>query len=162
MRYDLLDIKSMAVHLREHAERVVLSPDLWDACKLSVSLNWTVIKYDKSEKDKLPDKAGVYTFVVKPGIVNHPECAYILYVGKTDRQTLKRRFLQYFSEEIKDSGRVHIRIMLDRWKGHLWYCFAPIDDVSVIDDVEDALRNAFVPPMNKEFKGIIGAARKAF
>ena len=163
MSFDLVDFRPILAHLRDHAiERVVLSPKLWADCKLSIPLHWTVVKYDKSEKDKLPKTTGVYTFIVKPGIANHPECSYLLYVGKTDQQTLRTRFLQYFSEAKKKKGRAHIKLMLDIWKDHLWYCFATIDDASIIDDIENALRDAYVPPMNREFKGVIGEAIKAW
>lgn len=161
--FDLVDVRTILAHLREHTiERLILSPRLWAECRLSTTLQWTVVKYDKSEKDKLPETTGVYTFIVKPGIANHPECSYLLYVGKTDHQTLKTRFLQYFSEAKKKKGRAHIKVMLDVWKDHLWYCFASIDDASIIDDIENTLLNAYVPPMNREFKGIIGEARKAW
>jgi hypothetical protein len=156
-------VETTLTHLKKYnVDRIVLSPKLWKACKLPVSLNWSVVKYHKSQKSKLPKSQGVYTFVVKPGIVNHPECAYVMYVGKTEKQTFRERFSQYFIEEKNPKGREHIKIMAKFWKDNLWYCYAPVANVNLIDDIEDQLRNAFVPPYNREFRGTIGKARKAW
>ena len=163
MSFDIVDVEKMRDHLKSYAiDGFVLSPKLWSECLLPVHLNWEMVKYDRSERLKLPETAGVYTFIVKPGIANHPECSYLLYVGKTDKQTLRKRFLQYFSEEQKPKGRTHIKFMGHRYRAHLWYCFAKIDDVSLIDTIEKALICAYIPPMNREFDGIIGEGMKAW
>lgn len=156
-------VQSTLEHLKKYQiERMVLSPKFWAAYSIPVTLKWTTVKYDKKHRNKLPEKQGVYTFVVKPGIADHPECSYLLYVGQTEAQTLRTRFLQYFSEERKARGRNHIKIMARLWRKHLWYCYAPIDDPSLIGAIEDALLNAFVPPLNREYPGVLGKAKRAW
>ena len=150
-------------HLKRYQiERMVLSPKFWAEFKMPIRLKWTVVKYHKNQKDKLPEKQGVYTFIVKPGIADHPECSYLLYVGQTEAQNFKKRFSQYFLEERKTKGREHIKLMARLWKKHLWYCYAPIDDLSLISQIEDSLINAFVPPLNRKFPGVLGKAKGAW
>jgi hypothetical protein len=122
-----------------------------------------MVPFDKANQVHVPnDKGGVYTFVVKPDIANHPSCSYLLYVGKTQRQTLRKRFLQYFSERDRNKGRPLIQKMLTLWKDHIWFCFAPIDDRGIIHNVEEALIGAYVPPMNNEFPADIRPAMGAW
>lgn len=149
--------ESIARDLRDHhVDRIVLSPTRWKKYNNKTPLVWSMVKYDKSQKSNIPDnKGGVYTFVVMPGIGNHPHCSFLLYVGKTERQTLRERFLQYFGEEKRKGGRIHIQAMLGNWKEYLWFCFATIDDENNIESVEDDLISAFVPPFNRVFKGIL-------
>ncbi|HZH31871.1 MAG TPA: hypothetical protein VEY11_13990 [Pyrinomonadaceae bacterium] len=157
-------VKDTLAELREYnISRLVLSPNRWKACNLKISLKWRVVKFDKTHKSKIPlDKQGVYTFVVKPGIANHPECSYLLYVGKTERQGLRTRFLQYFGETKKPTGRPYIKEMIRLWNKHLWFCYATIDDVKKIGDIENKLIEAYVPPMNEDFQGVVGKAMKAW
>jgi hypothetical protein len=161
MPRDIVD--TTLAHLKKYQiERMVLSPKYWTACKLPIPLSWTTVKYDKKRKNELPEKRGVYTFIVKPNIVGHPECAYLLYVGQTEAQTLRKRFMQYFSEERKPKGREHIKLMARLWRKNLWYCYAPIDNVSLIEDIEKSLIKAFVPPLNRNFPGVLGKAKRAW
>jgi hypothetical protein len=110
--------------------RMVLAPKHWQACKLPVKLSWRGVKFDKSNLNNVPKNAkGVYSFVVKPEIANHPNCAYLLYVGKAQEQALRDRFAQYFDEKAKgdDSRRPHITEMLLKWDGFLWlYLFTAL------------------------------------
>ena len=109
---------------------MVLAPKHWQACKLPVKLSWRGVKFDKSNLNNVPKNAkGVYSFVVKPEIANHPNCAYLLYVGKAQEQALRDRFAQYFDEKAKgdDSRRPHITEMLLKWDGFLWlYLFTAL------------------------------------
>jgi hypothetical protein len=161
MRRDIVQLT--LDHLKKYQiERMVLSPKFWSECKVPVTLNWTVVKYDKTQRNKLPEKKGIYTFIVKPGIVGHPECAYLLYVGQTEAQNFKKRFTQYFNEERKPKGREHIKVMARLWRKHLWYCYAPVDNVTLIEEIENKLIKAFVPPFNRKFPGVLGKAKGAW
>ena len=170
MAYDLVytsldtTVQSTLDDLKKYnVSRVVLSPTRWALFSWTTPLSWNVVRFEESAKDDLPkDKQGVYTFVVKPEIANHPDCAYLLYVGKTEKQGLRTRFLDYFREPKKPKGREAVKLMLRLWKTHLWFCYAPIDDVGEINHVERNLIEALVPPINQEYSGVLGKAVKAW
>jgi hypothetical protein len=147
-----------------HVKRVILSPTRWKRYNNKTPLNWSVVKYEKHQKQKVPnDKGGVYTFVVTPNVGNHPYCSFIMYVGKTEKQTLQQRFMQYFQEEKRPKGgRPHVKSMLKKWQGYVWFCFAPIDDEGRIESVENDLISAFVPPVNRVYKGLLKEAIAAW
>lgn len=150
--YDLID---ESLNLREYEiRRMILSPNRWSRYVEVVALNWTIVKFNKTERLKIPNnKSGLYSFVVQPGIAAHPACSHLLYVGKTERQSLRTRFMQYFNEKNKPRGRPLVKRMLRIWENHLWFCYAPIEDEykNEISKIENELLMAFVPPINKDF-----------
>jgi hypothetical protein len=134
---------------------MILFPPAWKACNLSVDLSWQMVPFDaRCVKDIPNNQKGIYSFVVKPGIANHPACAYLLYVGKTDRN-FRVRFSEYLHDEKMgvESRRPHISGMLYKWKGYLWFCYANVEDITLIEPTEDALLEAYLPPTNVEMPG---------
>jgi hypothetical protein len=139
---------------------MVLFPPAWAACALSVNLSWRIVPFDASSLDSVPDdQRGIYSFVVQPGIANHPACAYLLYVGQTTR-SFRVRYREYLRDQAAgfDCRRPHISGMLNKWKGYLWFCYAHIDDESLIEPTEDALIGAYLPPTNVEMPGKLNRA----
>lgn len=141
--------------------RMVLSPPQWQLCKLPVSLAWRAVRFQRANVNRVPNNAkGIYTFVVKPGIANHPSCAYLMYVGKAEKQMLRGRFSQYFAE--KDEGeasrRPHVTEMLLKWDKFLWFYYAEISDATKIKRVEDELLTAYLPPSNRTFPSTVRRA----
>ncbi len=136
-----------------HIHRLILSPFQWKACRLPVSLRWKLVKFSKKNLSRIQSSKGVYTFLVQPKIANHPACSYLLYVGKTAAQTFKTRYGQYLYE--KDKGemgrRPHVTEMLQKWDGFIWFCYASIENIDTIDNIEKLLLTAYLPPTNKEF-----------
>lgn len=133
---------------------MVLSPSQWQLCKLPVRLKWHKVKFQPKNVNRLPDDAkGIYTFVVKPGIANHPSCSYLMYVGKAEKQDLRVRFSQYFKEKKKGelSRRPHVTEMLLKWDEFLWFYYAEISDISKIRLIEEELLAAYLPPSNRTF-----------
>lgn len=58
--------------------RMVLAPKQWQSYSPTVSLSWRGVEFERGNASKIPDNAkGVYSFVVKPEIANHPICAYL-------------------------------------------------------------------------------------
>lgn len=137
-------------------ERMVLSPEHWESFSLPHRLNWTATKFDKGNAGQIPnDRMGVYSFVVQPGIAEHTACSYLMYVGKAERQSLRERFLQYFDHLSETSRRTNISKMLRLWRDHLWFSFAPVAEPAKIDGTEQALLNAFLPPFNRRYSGVV-------
>lgn len=137
-----------------HVKRMVLSPLQWSACRLPLDLQWKAVKFTQKNVNQIPATCcGVYTFLVQPGIANHPCCSYLLYVGKTEGQNFRKRYTQYLRDRRAgdESRRPHITDMLKKWDGYLWFYYARIDEREVIGDVENALLTAYLPPSNKDF-----------
>lgn len=132
---------------------MILNPNLWVKYPNRTSLQWYQIKFSASELANVPDSScGVYSFVVIPDIAGHVACAYLLYVGKTERN-FRTRYREYLDDQdlSKKTNRVHIREMLNKWKEHLWFCYAPVAQVNLIKQLEKDLINSYLPPYCKEF-----------
>ena len=145
-----------------HIKRMILSPFQWAACTLPINLTWRVVKFTSRNVRMIPKTRGVYTFLVQPGIVNHPCCSYLLYVGETENQNFRQRYQQYLREKRAgdESRRPHVTDMLDKWDDFLWFCFASIEQEDLIKGVEDALLSAYLPPSNKAFPAKVSRALK--
>ena len=150
---------------RFHMKRMILSPSQWAACSLPVELKWNHVKFTEENVQYLPqDCGGVYTFVVQPGIANHPSCSYLLYVGKTERQNFRTRYRDYLRDKrLGDkSRRPHVEEMLNKWDGYLWFYYAVIGKEELIDPIEKILMTAYLPPTNKDFPGEVQRALQRF
>jgi len=171
MAYDFVTIKPSIQARRQITEdlqkfnvsRIVLSPNRWATFQSHIDLDWTLIKFERDRMEDIPDdQYGLYSFIVEPGIANHPRCSYLLYIGKAERQSLRRRITQYFYEPNNLKGRPHVQDMIIDWPDHLFVCYTVVDKVAEIDNLEDSLLKAFVPPINQEFKGAFGEAVRAW
>jgi hypothetical protein len=146
-------------------KNLVLLPREWSALTLPTSLTWTAHHFATTPATAIPsDKRGVYTFVVQPGIANHPLCSYLLYVGKAAGQSggFRARYYKYQAERNAPfSERPLVARMVTKWFDHLWFCFAEVDD-ALITATEDKLLTAYRPPMNTVFPASISGAMRAF
>ena len=137
-------------------ERMILSPEHWAGFNSPNGLQWTIEKFEKNSTKNIPsNQFGVYSFLVQPGIAGHSACSYLMYVGKAENQSLQQRFTQYFGHLNETSRRTNISKLLRLWHGHIWFCYAPVANQSLIDDTEQALINAFLPPFNRRYRGIV-------
>lgn len=171
MAYDFVTIKpplqarrQITEDLRKyHVTRMILSPNRWATYQNTLELNWTTIKFEKDKMNEIPDdKCGIYSFIVKPGIAKHPHCSCLLYIGKADQESLRKRITQYFYEPNNAKGRPPVQDMIIDWFDNLFVCYTVVDEVKEIGNLEDALLNAFVPPINQTFKGELGEAVRAW
>ena len=155
LRYDLDN--GLANQFKSRTVSFILDPDQWHNVVLSSILSWEVIRFKEGNQKVLPkSQAGVYTFVVKPGIANHPECAYIMYVGKT--RNFWKRYRDYLSNQRTQKGRPRVVWMLTTWPQHLWFCYASINDDTLIDKTEEELISAYIPPINDQYPADIRSA----
>lgn len=144
-----------------HVKRMVLSPFQWAACRLPVNLQWQAVRFTRGNRQQVPTNSrGVYTFLVQPGIADHPCCSYLLYVGQTEGQNFRTRYSQYLREKRAgdQSARPHVTEMLQKWDGFLWFCYAAVNQNNLIEDIEDALLTAYLPPTNKDFPARVSRA----
>lgn len=139
-------------------DRMLLSPRHWKACNLAFQLQWRPVKFDAANATQVPDnRRGVYSFLVKPDIASHADVAYLIYVGKVERQFFRARFLQYVGHFKKgeNSNWYHVASFLHKWQGHLWFYWAEIPQQNQIDATETTLISSFLPPGNHKFKGAV-------
>jgi|LakMenE18May11ns_1017448.scaffolds.fasta_scaffold9957404_2 hypothetical protein len=134
-----------------HVKRVLLSPSHWARYPNTIQLNWNFVKFEPTNLGLVPTKYGVYSFVVDPGISQHPATHYLLYLGRARGLTLRTRYGNYMKEKIADKGRQPIQAMLNKWPDHLWFYYAEVEDITAIDDLEDELLAAYLPPFNQVF-----------
>lgn len=134
-----------------HVKRVLLSPSHWNSYPHTIPLTWNHVKFEAANSILVPNSFGVYSFVVDPGIAQHPGTHYLLYLGRARGVSLRARYHAYIREKNADKGRPPIQAMLNKWTDHLWFYYAEVGDTTVIDALEDALLDAFLPPFNQKF-----------
>lgn len=150
-QYDL-NLKNTLSRFQEHTYKFILDPVRWSSLALPYVLNWNTVPFTRASVTTIPDdQVGVYTFVVVPGIANHASCGYLMYVGQTTRQSLRRRFQQYLREQRIKKGRVSVLDMMALFPSHLWFCYAPLPQTTQILQIEADLIRAFVPPINDDY-----------
>ena len=143
-----IDIIKRQQEGRSHVQRFVLWPRQW--ATYSESHNWHQTKLVASERQSVPDSSGIYTLVAKPSIADHPACSYLMYVGRS--KSLRRRFGEYLNKERKPSGRPLMFQFLNVYSEHAWFCFTLVD-FSSLESIEARLRDAYIPPLNDDFRG---------
>jgi len=149
-QYDL-NLKT-AARFWEHTVEFILDPRQWVAVVLPIPLNWNIVPFRENGIQNVPnDEVGVYSFVVQPDIVDHPNCVYLMYIGQTKNQSLRRRYQQYLRDQRTKKGRHLVVRMLNTWPDHLWFCYATIQQIQYIDEIEACLLSAYLPPINSEY-----------
>lgn len=138
-------------------------PDNWKNYSSQVSLNWQIVKFDELQANSIPnDSGGVYTFVVTPKVADHPYCSYLMYVGRVQgSNNFRKRYREYLKEKNDPKGRPLVQMMLRLWEEHLWFCYARIDEVDKISDVEVSLIKALDPVINVDYPAEVQATRRA-
>ena len=162
MAYDLANQQTnqqKKVELLNYSRKFIISPIQWDQYPNAVTLSWSCIRFGENYTQQVPNnEKGVYSFVTQPSIANHPQLSYLLYIGKTEKQSFRKRFKQYLNEPKQHKPRAHICDMLTNWPDHLYFYFAPISNLNLIAKVEDELIEALIPPCNDQFPTTIQAA----
>ena len=171
MDYDLVD------HIKNTEEKIRLPYDLWikfdskyDYVKnISKWKNFKFYNADGSRnslRSNIPnDKGGIYCFYVSPEII--PTCQRILlYIGEahiTSKQNLRKRVNEYYGYiENKDTSRARVKYMFNKYKKYLYCVYFPLNDNTVIQELEDALIIALLPCVNNDIPDVeISKAVKA-
>src|SRR5678815_4154365 len=98
---------------KQYIERFVLWPRRWKeyaSAHGGATLVWSAVPFSEAHKATVPDTPGVYTFSIEPHIAAHPGASFLMYVGKTENQTLRVRFGQYLRERNDPKGRPHMHV----------------------------------------------------
>lgn len=160
-----------------HKVDFILLPDLWDNFnfphfKLTPQI-WKEAKFlhDKNgelseEVKSLPtDKGGIYMFYIKSPVLG-PFSEYLVYIGRaryTDGHNLKIRCRKYFYNYNNHKERPKVYRMMKYWGKHLYLKYIELSDNSIIEELEEELINALLPPFNDKIpEKNIRPAKKAF
>lgn len=145
---------------KSHVQPMILWPARWNEYKTPASVQWRSHAFNSAVRRKVPDKPGVYAFLIKPGVANL-NVSYLMYVGKTDR-SLRKRFDEYLAEVRGYKGRPAIAVMLHNYRGFIDFCCATVDSPQRPAKIEKKLLEAFIPPMNKQLPAKISRIISAF
>lgn len=149
MAYDIIKEQNQ---LKISDQRFCLDVKSWSKYSNKIKFAWNTIKFDISNKNKIPDDPGIYAFFVKPGIAYFPEHAFLMYIGKAgdkSKNSLRKRFVQYING-MKTSKRPKLNWFLKTWESHLYFCYAKITDKRYsLSKIEMELNDSFIPPFNE-------------
>lgn len=137
-----------------HKRTFLLYPTYWNDTAnhitVPISSGWSSCKFEHANHSSIPDKRGIYCFVVKPQIPNFFETVYLFYIGKTNR-TLKQRFSEYLrNQDGKDKPRTKIFEMLKLYSENVFFFYIPLETTEQVDECEKRLLNTFAPPINTD------------
>lgn len=138
-----------------HIWQICLWPARWGSC--NSRLRWHSVVLTSDCRSDVPATTGVYSLVLQPQIAGHPGSSYLMYVGKA--RNLRVRFGDYLTTERVRRQKI-VRV-LELYSGHLTFFYSTIDE-NVLDDMEEELINAFIPPCNSRFNADVQRARGAF
>ncbi len=162
MPHDRLDIIEVR-KAKSSIQKFILWPEMWNDFSLDLSdFKWKEYSFARSQKNNIPDSKGVYTFVIKPRVANHPSCGYLMYVGQTTDLTLRKRFGNYLDEQDgKRKSRPKIEYLLQEYKDFLFFVCMPLNDRITPMKVEVELLKAFIPPSNDALPAEVSRIVKA-
>lgn len=130
-------IKPEKTRLKEYTIGFLLDKKTWDTNYSDISniqFTWNEIKYSdivnaKTKINQIPEKQGIYLFIVKPDNLIYDLPKYILYVGiagaSGSKRTLKERLRDYFSES-QLKKRTAIETMIFKYYDNLYIAFSPV------------------------------------
>lgn len=113
-----------------------------------VNLGWEYVPFAKVNRDLVPDRPGVYLFVVHPHAANIKYHSIVLYFGRA--RNLRTRFGNYLSERsgVKEDDRKYVSDMLTVYRNRIQFGYAEINYYQT-ERVEELLIDAFRPCANK-------------
>lgn len=140
--------------------RFMLYPVGWQAYGYKHNLKWLTVRFEKANRLKIPDKPGVYAFLVQPNVGGILNVSYLFYVGET--VSLRNRFGDYLRESAgSDNSRIQLYVLFNEYQGHVLFTYALLPKAHR-KQVERELLAALTPPLNKKLPATIAAAERAF
>lgn len=154
-----VDIVDQVDALKKYKKSFILSPSQWSALTLG-SLTWECVKFEKGNKTSIPKVRGIYCFIIKhehPALPSNAYIAYIGLVGDSNNRGLRVRYSDYLREQRRPK-RLHVNIMLNKWKDYIYFYYVKIPDKRrSLESIETKLLDSIIPPFNKnDFSGDFG------
>ena len=158
---DILRERTERKELKAHTWPLTMWPQRWASYNLPDQFNWEIYPFRRDQTNNIPNQPGIYSFVVQPGIASYSYCSYLMYIGKTMRP-LQERFKEYFLEQNNPAGRPLILDVLYDYQGYILFCCSAIGQRERINEIENSLVRAFLPPCNDQFPAGVRRTSKAF
>lgn len=146
---------------KAHTHQFTLWPDRWRGCNLRSSLSWNTYAFSEEAVSSIPEKPGVYAFLIQPRVANNLNTSYLIYIGMTDR-TLRERFKEYLGEIKNKSGRPKIVYWFESYADYIYFSCTPVDPPDTLERLEEELIKAFIPPANDMIPADVGRVVRAF
>lgn len=147
-RWDLLNTER--IQSKAHVYDFTLWPKAWDKFDDRLIFTWQKRRFSESAINDIPESPGVYSFVVKPRIANHPACAFLVYTGQASN--LRSRFKQYLA--VQQGRRRHSPIvelgLSQHVGGSYLYFYYSLHSKRSLDKYEQTLIDGFIPPWNSK------------
>jgi len=148
------DLVKLADRLKADNDQFCLSIRQWRKFSAPVRLRWRSVPFSRSDAPSIPKMRGVYAFIITVTADDLPMNGYVTYIGETgddSQETLRSRFMSYFSEMRDCSRPVHYILKKYRRFLHFHYSKVP-DRRRNLKHIEMILCDAMVPPYNvKDF-----------
>lgn len=158
----LTDICDLAFHGAIYEVRMQYSTKAWSVAASS-NHTWTELAFPPTPRSAVPDRPGVYIFVVRPNLFDLHQSSGLLYVGKAT--SLYDRVGAYMSEINRRhhlTRRPHIWRMINVWNGHLHYIYTTTATVADAENLETRILDALLPHFNKDFPAETSRRQRAF
>ncbi|MFB5946401.1 hypothetical protein [Albibacterium profundi] len=141
--------------IKEHIRKFLLYPGFWnDSSKhIKHKIKWEKILFEDGNATSIPNKKGVYCFVVEPPVVDFIfETRYLFYIGKASSATLRARYKNYVDEKNNvgignQKPRIKVQEMLNDYYGHIYFFYAELN-ADLVKDIEEKLLNMYMPYVN--------------
>jgi hypothetical protein len=154
----------MADQLKAHEERIMLFVNGWKGYKKKKfdEAKWITHSFRKETTQHIPEKPGVYAFLIRPGIPLGLDANVLIYVGKADT-SIRSRYYRYLKECIDPVyGRPKITYWLHKYFDYVHFAYAEIPKPGDPHDLERRLLAALMPPANDRIPGKLGKPRNAY
>ena len=148
--------KAVRREVKDHVRRFLLYPLFWEdqSRNLPQGLNWQKIKFDENNQTQIPNKHGVYCFVVEPpNTIGLFQTQYLMYIGKASSTGLRARYGHYINEKNgkgigKQPPRIKVQEILNDFFGYIYFYFIEELDKKKVIEYEDKLLDTFMPYVN--------------
>ena len=154
------DFFDLVKDAKNYNHNLFLWPNRWESYTSEVEFNWTTVKFNVDNREYIPNKPGIYAFLVQPRIASYLNVSYLCYVGRSER-SLRNRFNNYLQEK-KELGRPKLHLWLNDYEEFVYFIYSEIADVNSIPNIEKALLEAFLPPANTRFSASTNQIINAF
>jgi hypothetical protein len=162
------DIVQAVDDIKKDRRAFYLSPIRWRRSKVGFALSWKEVKFDPANATAVPERSGIYAFVVRHANNHFPPHGYIMYIGITGdvgpTRTLRVRYRDYLREKKRDK-RPRVSYMLNKYQDDLYFCYVALDRSKVdLGQLELHLNDCILPPVvvkdfTAEVRALVGALR---